>query len=388
MKFEGFVQEKDWKEELWHILTSGLELNFECEISYDDFLEKYYNPDFYRSSVSFILPKNKKKADFLYDYLLDLEDIFDYWFFWNEDNNSIDITIFYTILIDCFSLLLIKGIDKNLLKDLREQCIWDVSEFFYIIKNEKIPEEEAMYQYAGINHLGSHYGYWEVLDLAIKIGYIRKQSDYFSNWLWNRLGDDVLENSTESRKKRLRDLTKNIHLKRIMPERSTAKFEYVIYCSAYLLMDLYLVYDGSNYFDLGKIIEKSSLDDYLSKWCIILDVSSIIRQNFKELFKKDPDARKNLWKYEEKKKKRQLLLKDMIQSSQKTKILNFSVNIKDEIPQFMSWLLETNDINKYKELEDFVWEYWEIIKVKNGGRSTALKAKKHFKYRSWKEEVE
>ena len=149
--------------------------------------------------------------------------------------------------------------------------------------------------------------------------------------------------------------------------------EYIAFCTLFLTRELCLVYEHHpNSF--VKIIDKKDIDLYLDRWCYVFNISKVIRQQFASF----------AWEaYTEKRKKKQSrdkLMQDMKTTAEAVKDLKVTIDINDHCPQFMTANWNNSDPSKYQALEAYVWEYWEITKVKAKGKSTSLKAKKHFKY--------
>lgn len=153
--------------------------------------------------------------------------------------------------------------------------------------------------------------------------------------------------------------------------------DYIIYCTLFLGEDLYIVYcDINEWWSYNiKITNKNRLWDYLSDWVYVLDVSSIILNfyntvvihafdwtDFLELAQKKRKSEKEWEK----------LFHDILEDSKSKNKITFNVESKNETPVFMSSKWIEQDLNKYKLIEDELWENWEITKKRSKWKWNAL----------------
>lgn len=153
--------------------------------------------------------------------------------------------------------------------------------------------------------------------------------------------------------------------------------DYIVYCSIFLGKDLYIVHyitwkrDESNVW----VVDKRHLWNHLKKWAYVLNISEIIVNfynsalceafewaDFLEIAKKKQKTEQEWEK----------LFYDMLEDSKSKNKITFNIESKDEYPIFMASKWIEQDLNKYKLIEDELWENWEITKKKSKWKWNAL----------------
>lgn len=153
--------------------------------------------------------------------------------------------------------------------------------------------------------------------------------------------------------------------------------DYIVYCSIFLGKDLYIVHyitwkrDESNVW----VTDKRRLWNHLKKWAYVLNISEIIVNfynsalceafewaDFLEIAKKKQKTEQEWEK----------LFYDMLEDSKSKNKITFNIESKDEYPIFMASKWIEQDLNKYKLIEDELWENWEITKKKSKWKWNAL----------------
>ena len=156
---------------------------------------------------------------------------------------------------------------------------------------------------------------------------------------------------------------------------------YVIYCVLFLKLDLYLTYIHSKSWFRITIVDEKQLQLHLNNWAYVLNISNVILSVYKWInidWVKDYDSLSKVIEEQSWKK----LLQDLKNDSKHKNKVSFTIDTKDNKPLFMSAKWKEEDMNKYKELEEIVWENWSIEKKRNCWKWSSLSVKKQHLY--WK----
>ena len=156
---------------------------------------------------------------------------------------------------------------------------------------------------------------------------------------------------------------------------------YVIYCVLFLKLDLYLTYIHSKSWFRITVVDEKQLQLHLNNWAYVLNISNVILSVYKWInidWVKDYDSLSKVIEEQSWKK----LLQDLKNDSKHKNKVSFTIDTKDNKPLFMSAKWKEEDMNKYKELEEIVWENWSIEKKRNCWKWSSLSVKKQHLY--WK----
>ena len=337
-----------------------LHLDFDAKVSFSEF-EKWYKEEktLLQFPISFDV-KNPDDAEFI-SMMFNLYHAD----FWLEDNKktfeAIDIVRVATLgWLCCFFR------DEDRIKEISQILKWTVIKTYEV--NILADDLQKLEEYDDIISYATHY----VLHYEDSV-----------EWNWRHKQNKDILNFNRS------DFDQSTNVFFMTLDEFWYKVDveedgyllYVIYCVLFLKLDLYLTYIHSRSWFRITIVDEKQLQPHINNWAYVLNISNIILSVYKWINidgVRDYDSLSKVIEEQSWKK----LLQDLKNDSKHKNKVSFTIDTKDNKPLFMSAKWKEEDMNKYKELEEIVWENWSIEKKRNCWKWSSLSVKKQHLY--WK----
>ena len=154
---------------------------------------------------------------------------------------------------------------------------------------------------------------------------------------------------------------------------------YVIYCILFLKLDLYLTYIPSKSWFMLSVVDEKQLHLHMINWSYVLNLSTIILNIYKWINIEGLENYSSLSKIIEDQSWKKLF-QDLKNDSQYKNKVTFTIDTRDNKPLFMSSKWKEEDMNRYKEIEEMIWENWSIEKKMNHWKWSSIAIKKQYLY--------
>lgn len=352
------------------IITNNLAVKFEAEISYDNFIDKFqWVINSFNKKATFIssngkpLPESYWQQLELFNQLVSIS-------YTRINENTYEMTHIDSLLYKIFQKIFYWWLDADKAILCWQLLSHEIEEVYSSDYNLAIRELDDMHESITrdwyLNHLDLAYLCYSKVNTLnknphpyMKIFQMDRDWVEFIKWVLKM---------DRSIWYRLRKIKYEVNYK------PAYYIHYIVFCILFSWKELCFVYDRHPS-EFARIIEKKDINNYIDQWCYTFNLSQLVWNSMWYLTpEKNQENREN-------KKSRNKLTDDLKDMAEIAKDVKVKIDITDTTPKFMSTDRKSSEINEYKTLENIVWDHGEITKVKNKGKATTVKAKKHFKYK-------
>lgn len=352
-----------------YVETKKLFIDFNMDITYEDFGKNY--KDFKNFMKAEVKSKFVKKRWVIIDWMPILKDMkcFKYKETWKSKYElTVEDYLKFLIIAECSrwdsSPKMQKYVWDLLSWDRVEQFsyCWGSKRWFVELFDDKNP-------------------YYDLVEYELYTAYIKYKNCKWNFWIretYKPFYDMVSAWRKYSGMNNWIDFLDDVKYEEIIEEKNM--FLYIIFSIIYWNKDLYLVYWNFfwNWFEVW-IIDKKNIGKYVENWAFVFDVSKIVLLIFSRILKntKFPEMVKERKLYEENREK---MFQDIWEDAKWKHKISYNLEVLNWFPIFMSSKIKETDLNRYKELEEWIWEDGEIWKKKWKWKYNTITAKKQRVY--------